>query len=245
MNMKRKSTVICCVICNLMSIVCTTPLKGEVSIDTASIDYLQAYRLVYVPANAKITDKMVLYTVESSLKGITPEKISLTIQAETRQVSIAVNKSGSFTLPLSKEMIAQNPKIVSNQPKGTLSLHCFVIQMCVALGEDGALTYRDLMEPIVMSRAIEAIIDGKHKVSYPENVSFRLGEIGSGKVILQGMDRMEIDVDRKIGLFDMPFSGQLLQENPIIQFPKGSQFLYYVEDCGMPGTRLSGRLVRF
>jgi hypothetical protein len=244
MNMKHTVTVIC-LIGKLLNIACADPLK-EGDIDVASIDYLQAYRLVYVPAKARIADQKVFFFIKSRLKGVALERISLTIQTEARQIPIAISKSGTFTLPFSEEMIARNPKIVSNQPKGTLSLECFVTQMCVPLGESGTLEYRDLMEPMIMLRTLAAIIDGERKEDYPATISFCLDKKGPATVILHDMKgRMESNVDREIGLFNMPFSGKLMEQNPLIQFPKGSHFVFYVEDCGMAAPSLTGRLVRF
>ena len=97
-----------------------------------------------------------------------------------------------------------------------------------------------------MLRTLAAIIDGERKEDYPATISFCLDKKGPATVILHDMKgRMESNVDREIGLFNMPFSGKLMEQNPLIQFPKGSHFVFYVEDCGMAAPSLTGRLVRF
>ena len=66
MNMKHTVTVIC-LIGKLLNIACADPLK-EGDIDVASIDYLQAYRLVYVPAKARIADQKVEVGLKKRLR---------------------------------------------------------------------------------------------------------------------------------------------------------------------------------
>ena len=115
--------------------------------DVASIEYLRVYRLAYFPENANFTNQEVDFRIESNLAHVSAESISLFIDGKAGRVPIAIGTHGWFTLPFSKEMLAENPEIISNQPKGSLSLECVVSQKCIVLPKSRAVTYRRLVEP--------------------------------------------------------------------------------------------------
>ena len=214
--------------------------------DVASIQYLRVYQLAYFPDNADFTNQGVEFHIESNLAHVGTESISLFIDGKGARIPITSDADGWFTLPFSKEMLVENPEIVSNQPKGSLSLECVVSQKSIALPACRAITYRGLVEPELLSTTIEAIVDDKRACPFPEMLSLRLDKPETGNVLIHTVGTTKgIPISIVGGFFQIPLSSGLMAENPLVVFPETSKCVYYVEDCGMPRPKFSGRVSRF
>ncbi len=216
----------------------------------ATIQYLQAYRLAYFPDGTTLGDQdisdYVYYCVESKLPRVRGDSISLVIDGEAGPIPLAINARGSFRLPFSNKLLAENPDIVSNQPKGSLSLECVVSEKCVVLPKSRAVAYRSLITPELLSRSIEAIIDGESVCRFPETVSLRLDRPVRGNVVIQRPDKAEeIPIHNGSGLVHIALSSGLFGENPLVVFPETVTRVYLVEDCGQAMARLCGRIAAF
>lgn len=212
--------------------------------DVASIQYRQVYQLAYVPDNSDFTDQEVDYHIASSRADVSANRISLFIDGTTGRVPIGIDTYGVFTLPFSKEMLAENPKIVSNQPKGSLSLECVVSQKSIRLPESRAIPYRKLVEPELLSRTIETLVDGEKACPFPKTLWFRLERPESGNVVIHTLGT-PTEIPISSDFFGIPLSSDLTAENPLVEFPVTSRRVNYVEGCGMPMARLSGRISSF
>jgi len=60
--------------------------------------------------------------IESKLDGIPPERIRLTIHARAGDIHVPVARDGAIDFPLRDDLLAENPPVETNQPKGSLSL---------------------------------------------------------------------------------------------------------------------------
>ena len=60
--------------------------------------------------------------IESKLQGVPPTAIRLTIQARGGAIAIKPTADGSFTFPMNEALLAENPLVLSNQPKGSLTI---------------------------------------------------------------------------------------------------------------------------
>ncbi len=218
--------------------------REEAGRDVGSIPYLQVYQLAFVPDNADFTSQDVRFYIKSNLANVSAERISLFVDGEDGRVPIAVDTHGGFTLPFSKEMLAENPEIISNQPKGSLSLECIVGQTSILLPECRAITYRKLVEPELLSRTIESIVDDADACSFPKVLVWSLDAPKTGSVVIHVMGATK-EIPVSDGFFQITLSSDLMAENPLVVFPGPSRIVSYREGCGMPWARLSGRISNF
>ena len=71
---------------------------------------------------AGLTNQEIRLTIKSKTPGVQPSDIRLHIESATGQIPIPLNSDGTFSLPISQELLRENPMIVANQPKGTMEL---------------------------------------------------------------------------------------------------------------------------
>lgn len=81
-------------------------------------------------------------TVSSTLPNVSMQDITLTIRDKSDPIILAVDKTGQFTLPVTPELQAENPDVVSNQPKGTLDLN---VTINIRPPKTTTVRYSDLM----------------------------------------------------------------------------------------------------
>ena len=60
--------------------------------------------------------------ITSRLPGVQPKDISLYINRKDGRIPLIINETGWFQLPVSVALIAENPPVIANQPKGTMVL---------------------------------------------------------------------------------------------------------------------------
>lgn len=97
--------------------------KIAAAADTGSMPYAALYEAVQ---SALVTQKfdhlLAKATVQSKLVGVSPATIRLRIHARSGIRDIEVAADGSFRFPIEDSLLAENPTISSNQPKGSLTL---------------------------------------------------------------------------------------------------------------------------
>lgn len=214
--------------------------------ELAAIEYEQVRRLGLISANADFTVSAAQFHIVSKLAHVGADDISLFIERKGGRIPVAISTRGWFTLPFSNELSIENPEIVSNQPKCTLSVECSVTESYIQLPEGRSLAYRSLVEHDLLTRSIGAIIEGAKECSFPRVFSGRLDPPGVGSVSIRtAKATKKIPVDRESGFFQIPLSPELMEENPLVVFQPASTRVYLVESCGMPRTVLAGRVAEF
>lgn len=63
-----------------------------------------------------------LQSIQSQNRNVTPASIRLEIMSRTGVMVVPVRTDGGLEFPLEEALLRENPIVVSNQPKGTLSL---------------------------------------------------------------------------------------------------------------------------
>ena len=116
----------------------------------------------------------------------------------------------------------------------------------ILLPECRAIPFRKLVEPELLSRTIEAIVDGEKACPFPEVLWFRLDRPETGNVVIHTMGTTK-EIPDSGEFFGVPLSlsSDLMAENPLVVFPGTSRRVCYVEGCGIPNARLSGRISKF
>ncbi len=241
----RITTLALIVVLGAVVIAHAEPPQEKKGRHVASIQYLQAFQMACFPGGADSTNQQVVFRIRSNLPQVRAEGISLSIDRRDGHMLIAIDTDGWFTLPYTREILAENPEIVSNQPKGSLSLECIVFQKSIVLPECRTVAFRKLVEPELLSRAIESLLEGRNACLLPKQLFFRLDRSDIGEVLIQTVGTAEKITVRKGGFFQIALSSKLMAENPMVVFPETTRTVYFVEDCGMPKPELSGRISKF
>jgi hypothetical protein len=145
--------------------------------------YASLYRVI-VPAKTLEQSKRLkaVPRIQSKLDGVAPEGIRLTIRAKSGDIAVPVARDGALDFPLRDDLLAENPPVETNQPKGSLSLTTTVELRLTNAPEVPA---REIEAALAEADAIIArqAVDGGHpKV---RGVEFLFPE-GAGGVTVRG-----------------------------------------------------------
>lgn len=240
--MKRKSIISL----SLVVVLCVTASRAssettDVS-KVGSIPYLAVYKLAYLQHAAIDTNQIEGFCVESLLHDIKSDQISLFIDMKTGRVPIPLDK-GSFALPVSAGLLAENPRIMSNQPKGTLKLS-YYFDNSIAVPESRVLSYRELVRPAIMARTMEAILDKTNFVNYPSMLLLRVNNRVESNVVVRAIaGDITISLEKDWAIYKIPLRSDLIGENPDVVLP--GRNAYFLEDCGFSRERRVGELTQF
>jgi len=91
--------------------------------DTGAMPYAALYQAVRPALETRRFDHLLAKAmVQSKLAGVSPAAIRLQIHAQSGVQEIVVDADGGFQFPFNDALIAENPAVTSNQPKGSLTL---------------------------------------------------------------------------------------------------------------------------
>src|SRR5258706_2956488 len=90
---------------------------------TATVPYSVLYQPLKIARAAERYPRLPIRPrLQSHLPGVSPDAIRLVIQARGGGRPISVAADGALDFPLDDALLAENPEVGSNQPKGTLSV---------------------------------------------------------------------------------------------------------------------------
>jgi hypothetical protein len=145
--------------------------------------------------------------IQSRLPEVAPGQIQVSIRAKSGTLNIAIDSRGHVQFPMSEALLAENPMVQSNQPKGSLSVSA---TMECALVAGSKLAYSALMDcsqqaqsalaalgPSMSGRNISSI---EFEFDPAQNANVQLNDDKAEEVLVadaSGMVRVRID-PRKI-----------------------------------------------
>ncbi len=150
--------------------------------------------------------------------GTAPEKIRLVIDSREGAIPLLVDDQGFFEVPNTLDLLAENPLVVTNQPRGTLniSVSLEVPPFDPPEIEDGKVPYRELFGPLI---ELQEVV---------RKVNPTFGLPGNGQLALSIETDQPIRITRdfgtrtfrpKDGIVLMVLEAYLLEENPVVEIP--------------------------
>jgi hypothetical protein len=177
-------------------------------------------------ASTGFTNTQVTFTIGSKNPEVRISDISMFIDAKSGRIPLAISSNGVMALPVSEELMKENPPVVVNQPKGSLTMEVKVTVSGAPSGaairtKDGLLRYSVLFAAENVKRQLARDLTGlqeKHDVvgtlSRPIAVHLRAENVESTEVVIRTRegDRPIKPVDP--GHFIISFDAKLMEEDP-------------------------------
>jgi len=100
-------------------------LAGPALAENARLPYHQLYNAQKAQAdlNHAHTNLLVVLTMQSTLPGVKTSDLAVYIEAKAGKIPIEIGAAGDFTIPMRDNLLAEDPWIITNQPKGTMKLN--------------------------------------------------------------------------------------------------------------------------
>ncbi|NIP92433.1 MAG: hypothetical protein GWO24_02735, partial [Akkermansiaceae bacterium] len=122
--------------------------------EQASLPYALVYRLAMQAAADNGSNEVATIRFTSALPGVTPDAVELRIDSSAGPIPLQLGGDGTCRVPLSDALLRENPPIRSNQPKGSMRVTA-AIKRDIPLAPDGSVGYRELMNPLTLSRRMK------------------------------------------------------------------------------------------
>lgn len=204
-----------------------SPSASGKSDEFAQLPYHELVKIAHSDSSQKKEEDQLTFTLAST-KGVPFDQIKLTLQLKKGPISLPIDGKGHFKLPFSDQLIDENPLMISNQPRGSLSL-----KFTLAIPEMGKMEPPNIVEGKVKYQAVfQSLVKFKEAM---KKVDTKFGEDGSQQLAVQcitsgksvtihqkfGSRTLKADKDGEVWLL---YNERLFQENPDISVPDGTEF---------------------
>ena len=167
------------------------------------------------------TNLLVVLTLQSTLPGVRTSDLAVYIEAKAGNIPIEVGGVGDFTIPMRDDLLAEDPWIITNQPKGTMKLNWQVAMVPGPL--TNSIHYARLMGPVRESEDVQEqmrrFFPGSPRLTVTGlRLTFPVADKKAMVIIHdRGGDRTLLADDQ--GNVVLPLAADLLQSDPEISLP--------------------------
>jgi hypothetical protein len=195
-------------------------LAGPALAENARLPYHQLYNAQKAQAglNRAHTNLLIVLTLQSTLPGVKTSDLAVFIDSKAGKIPIEIGAAGDFTIPMRDDLLAEDPWLVTNQPKGTMKLSW---QGGLILGRiTNPISYAHLMGPVRDYEDVQAqmlrFFPGTYKLTVTGlRLTFPAAQNRAAVVIhARGGDR-KLAADEH-GEIILPLAPDLLEEDPEI-----------------------------
>ena len=202
-----------------VAVIAETASRTEV----AALPYAVAYKMAQAsePEGTSANGKGLAVKFKSNLPGVNPKDINLFIDSKSGRILLSLGVDGSFHLPVSDSLIKENPQIISNQPKGSMSLDGY-IERNLSVPENRILHYRELMQPLRLAAEMKAAIVTTNETPSVETLEalvIRVQDHGRSNVFIQSKSGVIEITGGEYGIYQIPFEAELMKEDPDVVLP--------------------------
>jgi hypothetical protein len=208
------------IICGSCAALVLSALAGPALAENARLPYHLLYNAQRASADLSRahTNLLVVLTLQSTLPNVRTSDLAAYIEARAGKIPIEIGAAGDFTLPMRDDLLAEDPWVIINQPKGTMKLNG---QVGVIPGRiTHSVHYARLMRPVRESEEVQEqmrpFFPGSPRLTMTGlKLTFPAAQKRAVVVIhARGGDR-KLEADER-GEIILPLVSDLLEEDPEI-----------------------------
>jgi hypothetical protein len=199
-------------------------LLNSVSAENARLPYAQLYQMQRAQAemSGAYTNLVVVLCMESASTNVKPSELDVYIDAKSGKVPVKIGPDGDFSVPMREDWLAENPWIITNQPRGTMKLDWFVGLVVRRVAT--SIRYKPLMQVVrdcgdVRERMRQVFPSVPKAVVAGLKLTFAPPERGGSIVIHSERADKKLEADSK-GELTILLDPDLLEENPLVTLSK-------------------------
>ncbi len=193
----------------------------------AQLPYHELVKIAQNDSSQPKTEDRLTFVLASRNK-VPLTEIALTLELKQGVVPLPLNAEGQFSIPFSDTLMDENPLMVSNQPRGSLSL-----KFTVAVPElgkidppmvvDGRVKYQDVFQSLLTFKQAMKKVDSQFGEKGDQQLAVQCLTKGGGVTIHKqfGSRKLTAGDDNTVWLL---YDARLFQENPDISVPEGTEF---------------------
>jgi hypothetical protein len=116
--------------------------------EDARLPYAKLYEMQRLQSelSGQYTNLVVALRMESVSTNITATNLDVYIDTKAGRIAVRIGQYGDFNVPMRDDLLAENPWIITNQPRGSMKLDWFLGLVVRHLTT--SIRYRDLMQVV-------------------------------------------------------------------------------------------------
>lgn len=194
-------------------LVCTAEALAQ---ESARVPYSSLYQALAPGLQITRFDRLVArQRILSRRPDVRPETIKVRILAKAGVIDIAATALGDIQFPMSDALLAENPLVESNQPKGSLSLST---TMEIKISDNLEVSYADFFEAARQAQqAVDQMAAGiaGRKV---RSIEFEFDQASNARVELQDSRAEQLLYANELGLLELRLDQALVDRGAQVKF---------------------------
>ena len=202
-----------CVLAVILSLLWTA---GAVAQESVRVPYSSLYQALAPGLKIDRFDRLVArQRIISRRSDVHPESIKVRILAKSGVIDIGVSAIGDIQFPMTDALLAENPMVESNQPKGSLSLSA---TMELKIPDALSVPYKEFFEA---AKQAQQAIDGMgaslagRKI---HSIEFEFDRAESARIELVDERAEELLIANELGLLELRLDEDLVRRGAQVKF---------------------------
>jgi hypothetical protein len=198
-------------------------LPRPVAAEDARLPYHDIYRIQKAQAelSRKHTNLALVLQMRSTLPDVKYSDIKASVDAKSGAMPVLIGADGVFSVPLRDDLLAEDPWIVVNQPRGTMQLNWHAgLSPALARQVTNDVHYGPVMRAVrdcddVQEAMRQYFPAAPRLTAVGLRLTFRSTTIGAAAIIHAKTGDRRLAADT-LGELIIPLDADLLDENPVI-----------------------------
>ena len=191
--------------------------------EDARLPYHEVYRLqkAQLDLSRTHTNLALVLQIRSTLPNVKYSDIKASIDAKSGAIPVPIGAEGSFGVPVRDDLLAEDPWILVNQPKGSMELTWHAgLAPSVARQLTNAIHYGPLMRAVLecddVQEAMRQFFPAAPRLTAVGlRLTFRSSAIGAAAIIHAKTGDLRIAAS-PLGELIIPLDADLLEEDPVM-----------------------------
>jgi hypothetical protein len=187
------------------------------------LPYQELYRLqkAQLDLSRAHTNLALVLQMRSTLPNVNYSDIKASIDSKSGAIPVAIGDGGAFILPMRDDLLAENPWILVNQPKGTMQLNWHAgLAPALVRQMTNAIHYAPLMRAVMecddVQEAMRQFFPAAPRLTAVGlRLTFRPTSVGAAAIIRSKTGDRRLAADM-LGQLIIPVDGDLLEEDPMM-----------------------------
>lgn len=192
--------------------------------DLARLPYAQLLRIAQSDVRAKPDAESYKLRIESRNPNVKPTDIELFLDIEDKPLVLPVDGDGFVEVPHTAALVATNPDLVANQPRGSLNIFVDLEVPRVSPPEikDGKVAYQELFRPLVEIQTEMRKVDPSFGLSGQQQFVLEI-ETGEAPIKITRALGSRTFRPNSRGKVYMIMESYLYEENPQVEIPNDAK----------------------
>jgi len=202
--------------CAFLAVALAAPVaEAQTEPASGTVPYATLYQTLKPARDASAYPHLkVVPHITSHIPGVKPETIRLVVQSAGGARAVSVAPDGAIDFPVDDALLAENPTVSTNQPKGSLSLG---VTLELALPKEPRWTCADVLAGLAEAEPVIAGMPGRDTALAVRGVELFFANGAHAQVVVRGQSERLLLADEN-GRVVLMRDAELAEPGAVLEF---------------------------